>query len=107
MRSGKRKSAPPALHMNSVVHGLQQATAVAASTSAPHIVAAARTPTIDQTARAKQAIDTFACVRSVLGVAKEALEACPVDGPKAAVGALAEALKLFQVRRQRARSRIR
>jgi hypothetical protein len=90
-----------ALHRNSLVHGLQQASAVAASTSAPHIVAATRTPSLDQTWQVTRAIDTYACVRSVLGVTKEALEACPVSGPKAAAGALAEVLKLCQVRRPR------
>jgi hypothetical protein len=102
MSGGKPKPASSsksrALYPPSLKHGLLQATAIAASPSAPHVVASAWVPAIEPTPEAKKAVSTIACVRSILVVAKEALEACPIDGPKAAVGALAEVLKMVQVR---------
>jgi hypothetical protein len=40
----------------------------------------------------------IARTRAILGIAEKALDACPITGPKAAVAAMSEGLKMFQVR---------
>jgi hypothetical protein len=48
--------------------------------------------------RAEQAIVAIARTRAILGIAEKALDACPITGAKAAVAAISEGLKMFQVR---------
>jgi hypothetical protein len=53
---------------------------------------------VEGSKRAEQAIVAIARTRAILGIAEKALDACPITGPKAAVVAISEGLKMFQVR---------
>jgi hypothetical protein len=82
----------------SLAHGLHQASAVASSPVAPRTHFAAIPPPVEGSKRAEQTIVAIARTRAILGIAERALDACPVTGPKAAVAAISEGLKMFQVR---------
>jgi hypothetical protein len=55
-------------------------------------------PPVESSKRSEQAIVAIARTRAILGIAEKALDACPITGPKAAVAAISEGLKMFQVR---------
>jgi hypothetical protein len=104
MQTGTSHGQPPtlapqagALHSNSLAHGLQQAATVAIAPGAAHVAAATHAPPTSKSTRADHAVEALECVRMVLGMAKEALDACPISGVKAAVGALGEVLRVIQV----------
>jgi hypothetical protein len=72
--------------------------AVASSPVAPRTLSGAIPPTVEGSKRAEQAIVAIARTRAILGIAEKALDACPITGPKAAVAAISEGMKMFQVR---------